>query len=160
MSENITKKSIYECTKCGKFFDTKAEAEAHYAKSHENEEKYLGKYFIMGQTPSIVGRVTAVSDGNIRTDVFVLGSIRERLNPVADIFKMCSNTNIWYTAEEFEKGAKIVSPDIVKSHLDSYFLDLIYTSPSRIFPFAREGTFISSLLKDLECKTAGGGDGN
>lgn len=156
MSDKIVRKQIYECSKCGKVFDSKAEADEHYEKVHNFMDKYSGSYLLSKKDPSIIGKVLRFYSSRDRTFVVT-------------VFRL-SGRGMWYvmrdlgvaqkflmTAEEIEREFTVVTADIAKNQLDENLRKWCYDNLKRNMVLACD---FSELLSDGAYKKKGDDNGN
>ena len=127
MTDRFVKKQVYECSKCGRQFDSKEDVNAHFDEVHEFADKYLGSY-IISNDEKYIGKVVDTSftkSNNLFIEVFTIGQ------PRWNIFGDVRNSYVMryaITLKEFERDFKIVPVEVIWEILNKRFIREGYES--------------------------------
>lgn len=130
MSDLFVKKQVYECSKCGALFNSKAEFEEHYEKMH-NFDKYLGAY-VISKDGKFVGRIDqkpAPLDNMLMVHMVKISLSQKEIN--LNFFPSFLVPNVFsrsYALSPMEIDIRftIVPLEVAKDHLESQFKQIGY----------------------------------
>lgn len=135
MTEEFVKKQVFECTKCGKTFETKEEVIEHYSITHTFAEKHMGEYFI-SNNGSEIGKVVEAPanyyiNGDKKSALFV-HMFFLRTSDAVDFSRhyffgekrssfptlSVNASRVFIPIEYFQEHYKFVSIDVARAQLD------------------------------------------
>ena len=124
MTDRFVKKQIYECSKCGRQFDSKDEVNEHFERIHEFADKYVNAY-IISNDEKYIGKVLDTS--LMKMNNLIIETIRfETRN---SLFGETHTTFVGrktISADDLERNFTIVSIDAIREYLEKKFVSIGY----------------------------------